>query len=241
MKIVLRSHVGNVRKNNEDFVYADISGKVKYAIVADGMGGAAAGEIASKIAVYAAGQYLKKDDNIKDIDVLKEAVLYANEQILSEVSHNEALQGMGTTLTLAYFYKDIIKIAHVGDSAAYVADEKEIKKITKDHTYVQRLIDNGMLEEEDAEVYPLKNIITRVVGMEGLEVDGFEVSWNCGNCLFMCTDGLSNHVKKEEVFSVLTEETDLDTKADKLLAAALERGGRDNVSFLIAQNTDDEV
>lgn len=232
-----KTHVGKVRTNNEDSVFARKMPKYTYLMVADGMGGAAAGEIASKMGVFSVMQYaesLKK--NFLDADDLKNAVIYANDQIIGETKFNPKLVGMGTTITLACVNKKSIACAHVGDSSAYLVSKKTIKKLTKDHTYVQSLIDKGMLDKEKAKTYPLKNIITRVVGMEQLEVDIYNYTWNKNDYLLICSDGLTSYVEEDEIFTVLCAKENLDKKADRLINLALERGGSDNISVVVAQN-----
>jgi protein phosphatase len=241
MDIISKTHVGNVRKKNEDFIWVSCNAEPHYMLVADGMGGAVAGEIASKIAAFSVRQFIEGLD-AKNLTAanLADAVKYANEQIVKETVYNEKLKGMGTTLTLAYVDGCRISIAQVGDSCAYLYASDKLNKITKDHTYVQKLIDNGIIEESQAGDNPYKNIITRVVGMDGLEVDTFEITWKDGDILFLCTDGLTSYLSEQELAGLFSNQTPIREKAEEMIARVLKRGGRDNVSVIIAQNADPE-
>lgn len=241
MDIISKTHVGNVRKKNEDFIWVSCNAEPHYMLVADGMGGAVAGEIASKIAAFSVRQFIE-GLGVKSLTAanLADAVKYANEQIVKETVYNEKLKGMGTTLTLAYVDGCRISIAQVGDSCAYLYASDKLNKITKDHTYVQKLIDNGIIEESQAGDNPYKNIITRVVGMDGLEVDTFEITWTDGDILFLCTDGLTSYLSEQELVGLFSNQTPIREKAEEMIARVLERGGRDNVSVIIAQNADPE-
>lgn len=242
MIIVSKTHIGNVRSTNEDFVMVRCDAKPKYMLVADGMGGAAAGEIASKIAAFSVRQYIEglRLEKLTPADLIG-AVSYANNQIVTETMYNERLRGMGTTMTLAAIEANRIIVAQVGDSCAYLYTRKQLHKITKDHTYVQSLIDSGLLEKSQAEDNPFKNIITRCVGMNDLIVDTYDITWNKNDILLLCTDGLTVHVGEQDILKVAASPAPLEDKADSLLAYALERGGRDNISIVIAQNSPEEA
>jgi serine/threonine protein phosphatase PrpC len=237
MKIISRTHIGNVRDTNEDFILVRCEKKPCYMLVADGMGGAAAGEIASKIAAFSVQQYFEELNSERLIPSdLIEAVKYANKQIVTETHYNERLKGMGTTMTLAAVEDNHIIIAQVGDSCAYLLSNEKLHKITKDHTYVQKLIDNGIIEKSQAADNPLKNIITRVVGMNDLIVDTYEIEWSKSDFLLLCSDGLTTYMSEEELLQVLVSESSLSEKADEMVSCALNKGGRDNISVIIAHN-----
>lgn len=239
MNIISKTHIGNVRKKNEDFIWVSCESEPYYMLVADGMGGAVAGEIASKIAAFSVRQYIEELGSKKLTEPdLAAAVNYANEQIVKETEYNEKLKGMGTTLTLAAVGGCSISIAQVGDSCAYLYSSGKLYKITKDHTYVQKLIDNGIIKESQAEDNPYKNIITRVVGMNNLIVDTFSITWETDNILFLCSDGLTSYLTDSELAGILQKDGPIGDKADEMIALALNRGGRDNISIIIAQNTD---
>lgn len=237
MKIISRTHIGNVRDTNEDFILVRCEAKPQYMLVADGMGGAAAGEIASKIASFSVQQYFEELDSesLTPSDLI-EAVNYANEQIVTESRYNEKLMGMGTTMTLAAVEDNHIIIAQVGDSCAYLLSNQQLHKITKDHTYVQKLIDSGIIQKSQAGDNPFRNIITRVVGMNDLIVDTYEIAWGEDDVLLLCTDGLTTYIPEEELLRILCSQNTIEEKADEMVGLALERGGRDNISVIIAHN-----
>ncbi len=238
MDIVSKTHIGNVREKNEDFIWVNCASAPHYMLVADGMGGAVAGEIASKIAAFSVRQYIEELD-LKKLTAadLSAAVNYANDQIVKETQYNEKLKGMGTTLTLAFVDGCSISIAQVGDSCAYLLASGNLIKVTKDHTYVQKLIDNGVIHESQAEDNPYKNIITRVVGMKGLKVDTFDITWEKDDLLFLCSDGLTCYISDPELAEILNSKSTIQAKADNMIGLALQRGGRDNISVIIAQNS----
>ena len=241
MDIVSKTHIGNVREKNEDFIWVSCEAEPRYMLVADGMGGAVAGEIASKIAAFSVKQYIEHLNSKKLLPSdLSAAVNYANDQIVKETEYNNKLKGMGTTLTLAYVEGKNIFIAQVGDSCAYLYSSDKLYKITKDHTYVQKLIDNGIIKPSQAEDNPYKNIITRVVGMNNLEVDTFSITWERGDILFLCSDGLTSYLPNDEITGLFRTKNSISQKAEEMLALALDRGGKDNISIIIAQNTDME-
>lgn len=237
MKIISKTHIGNVRDTNEDFILVKCDKKPHYMLVADGMGGAAAGEIASKIAAFSVQQYFEElDSQVLTPADLIEAVNYANRQIVTETRYNERLMGMGTTMTLAAVEGGRIIIAQVGDSCAYVLSNQQLHKITKDHTYVQKLIDNGIIHKSQAADNPFRNIITRVVGMNDLIVDTYEITWCENDILLLCTDGLTTYISEEELMRILCSQCSIGEKADEMVGLALEKGGRDNISVIIAHN-----
>ncbi|MEA5004664.1 MAG: Stp1/IreP family PP2C-type Ser/Thr phosphatase [Christensenella sp.] len=236
MKTSAKSHVGKVRTVNEDTVYLHTDIKPCYMMVADGMGGHAAGEVASRITCDSIRRYidehhlteLTKDDILRAID-------FANAALRTEMEKDELLNGMGTTLTFAAIKGDDIIIAQVGDSRAYHFNGDVVRKVTDDHTYVQYLIDSGVIKGKAASEYPFKNIITRAIGMKDLKVDFFEFTWQDQDMLLLCSDGLTNYADDNVLKQVLSENSSLSHKTDKLVDIALDGGGKDNISVVIAQ------
>lgn len=240
MKTAALSHIGKVRTTNEDSVFVHTEEPPCYMLVADGMGGHAAGEVASgmvcaEIKNFIDGLATKQLDESQILD----AIRFANQKLIDEVEKDQSLQGMGTTLTFAAFNGDEIIIAQVGDSRAYHKKNGEIFKITKDHTYVQHLIDSGVIKKGDADDYPFKNIITRSVGMKDVEADFFTINWANDDIILLCSDGLTNYAAKDSLLSILSEDGALEAKAQKLVDVALEGGGKDNISVVLAQRTED--
>ena len=167
--------IGNIRQINEDYFSYSIIDDIEIYIVADGMGGHNAGEVASQVAVEAVIQYIKENKDTSDLKaLLKDAIVHANSVIYNKSKENPDLKGMGTTIT-AYFKKgNESMVANVGDSSCYIVKDDKISKITKDHSLVQQLIDEGTITEQEAKNHPNKNIITRAIGTSpDVDVDIF--------------------------------------------------------------------
>lgn len=238
METVAITHIGRVRKNNEDSVLLACETMPRFMLVADGMGGHAAGEVASEAACKHLKEYIETLSGTKlTDDQIVDAVMYTNGKLLEITEADPKLKGMGTTLTFAYVDGNDLCIAQVGDSRAYHFNGTDIKKITKDHTYVQRLIDSGTLDEKEEAKHPLGNIITRALGMKKLKVDIFHLTWKQEDLLLLCSDGLTAYLDEPALSEVLRSELSLENKAQKLVDLALEAGGRDNISVVIARNT----
>ncbi|AYE33119.1 Stp1/IreP family PP2C-type Ser/Thr phosphatase [Clostridium septicum] len=231
----IKSDVGNVRKLNEDYALYKEGDKYKIFVVADGMGGHNAGEVASEMASRKVIEFIESNFNYENrYNILKDAVEYANLKVY-EFSHGEAeYRGMGTTLTACLVTKEFIQVANVGDSSCYGIKGEKLKKITRDHSLVQELLDFGSITEEEAEKHPQRNIITRAIGTkEWVEVDIFKINPDEYDLFLLCSDGLSNEVKGNDVLSILSEYSDLNKICDILVDLAKSRGGRDNITVLL--------
>lgn len=234
------SDIGNLRIVNEDYLDYYICDSYQLYIIADGMGGHNAGDVASKICVIKIKEYIierySDDRNIEEF--LTDAVSFANREIYFKSLQNRKYKGMGTTLTLAFVYRGKIYIVNVGDSCFFVIDNGEINKITKDHSLVQQLIDNGVLTQDEAKDHPNKNIITRSIGINHhVDIDMFIIN-DDKSFYLLCTDGLINDINSEEIVPyVENNKTDLYRACNDLVTLAKERGGRDNVSLIIFGGT----
>ncbi len=234
MKAVKASHIGLKRKNNEDNcgIFEDLN----LLIVADGMGGHSAGEVASKMAMDQVEQYLRahvEQLQYQPKQSIEQAILTANGQIYETAQEEISLQGMGTTITLAYFQPASMLIGHIGDSRAYLIRQGEISLVTSDHSLVNELLKNGGITSEEADTHPQRNVLTRALGTSlKLEVDFYEVQVLPGDIVLLCTDGLSNLVSPAEINECIAP--DLDLVAERLIKRALERGGNDNISLVLA-------
>lgn len=249
-KIKLRASaltsVGRVRSHNEDNIHLwSINDGLLLAIVADGMGGAAAGEEASRIAVETIMSHLSMQDHPEqtlDIpaDELSSAVQAANLSIMREAVDHPRQRGMGTTLTMVFIRDNVARFAHVGDSRAYRVDtEGNIEQITSDHSFVQALLDAGHITEEQAETHPMGNVLYRALGQtQDLDVDTYNAELQCGEKLVLCSDGLTRHVRSKEIASIAHKHDDPNTITTELINLANERGGEDNIS-VIAVSVDD--
>jgi serine/threonine protein phosphatase PrpC len=229
------SDVGNVRKTNEDSVgYFETSDFDIYA-VADGMGGHNAGEVASELAIKIIIEYIKQNHQDSDLKkVLSEGIKSANKKIYDMSIVNDSLKGMGTTITSCFKKGKKMVVANVGDSSCYVIDsERKLLKITRDHSLVQQLLDNGTITEEKARNHPNKNIITRALGTNELvEADLFDVDLtNIIKCI-LCTDGLTNDVTYSEMYDIIMENDNI-SSCKMLVDLSKSKGGRDNISVIV--------
>lgn len=239
MKVTGLTHVGNVRSINEDTILIAAAEPPFYALVADGMGGHAAGEVASSAAAQAVGDFISRlGTAVLDEDQIVDAIQFANRQLLEDMQTHPEHLGMGTTLTFAYMESRSVTIGHVGDSGAYLASSEGLRKITRDHTYVQKLIDSGAIPAEAAADSPYRNVITRALGITPLQVDVYKVQWKPGDILLLCSDGLTAYADREYLHETLTAGITPAEMAERLLNCALAGGGRDNISVVVAENAD---
>jgi serine/threonine protein phosphatase PrpC len=225
---IAKTHTGRQRADNED----SMSARPPVFVVADGMGGAQAGEVASKVAVEAFEQGLPEAGSAEERLVLR--TREANQQI-HELSHAEQERaGMGTTLTAACVDGDELAIAHVGDSRAYLLRRGELKRLTRDHTLVGALVEQGKLTEEEAAEHPQRSIITRALGPEAyVEVDTWRYPLRAGDVVLLCSDGLTSMVPDERIADVLLAAAGLEQMADRLIDEANAAGGRDNITVVL--------
>lgn len=230
------THTGMVRENNEDRFFMD---KEKHIyMVADGMGGHNAGEVASQMAVDIAGQYIN-DSMTPDADltqVICDAITAANRDIYQKSIHSKKLSGMGTTLDVCAFYEDKIITFHVGDSRIYRLRGDELSLMTTDHSFVEMLVQKGELTREEAENHPNRNMITRAVGTEStVLIDVSEQDAKPGDLYLMCSDGLTNMLNQSELEQILKLDVSLEDRANRLVELANEKGGTDNITVLMIE------
>ena len=227
-KVYQATHVGKVRKNNED---ALIFIEPETFIVADGMGGQAAGEIASQMLIDTVKNFLPAVPEPWSEDILKKAILKSNAAILREAAKNSNYRGMGTTATILHIYNRRAYYAHVGDSRLYRLKNKNLEQITQDHSYVENLVRKGEITAEEARNHPMKNILTQAVGaVENILVDTASFTVNAGDTFLLCTDGLTNMLEDKEIAEILLTS---ENPAENLVQAALNNGGLDNVSVIV--------
>ena len=221
----LATDVGRVRKNNED--NGAIIGQNAFA-VADGMGGAAAGERASAILIDTAKELIPQNF------ALREVITTANERVLADVAEYPALKGMGTTATLCRVGENQVEFAHVGDSRLYLLRGDNLRQITNDHSYVAELVKRGDISPQEATVHPMKNMLLRAVGAtKEIEVESGFFPLEADDTLLLSTDGLTNMIGDYDIRDILIYEKG--NLAQKLVDAALAAGGRDNVTALTVQ------
>lgn len=224
------SHVGKIRKNNQDSGYA--SGNLL--VVADGMGGAAAGDLASAVAIESISKVDRRVEGEDMLSVLAEAIRKANDKIADLVANDHALEGMGTTVSGALFDGHEIGLAHIGDSRAYLLRGGELRRITHDHSWVQSLMDDGKITEDEAAYHPHRSLLLRVLnGQPANDPDLSMITVSAGDRLLFCSDGLCGFVTDD----VITEHLGLAERGDALQALldeALEAGGLDNITIVLA-------
>ena len=242
IKAYARTDKGNVRENNEDYFYISNSlDEVQLYLLADGMGGYNGGEIASKLAVQTAKNYI--ENNFKDIEKDKDSIIqllgssmeYANMVVYEKSKETPELQGMGTTLEVCLIYNNKAYIGHIGDSRIYRIRKDFIRKLTQDHSYVQKLVKEGTITKEQAEHHPQKNMLMKALGCNAfVEPDVMVKGFLKDDIIIMCSDGLSNLVDQETIYEMASKNIEQGTK--DLVQLAKDRGGYDNITVVIIKN-----
>ncbi len=234
------TNVGKVRKMNQDYYYISEDGFLN--VLADGMGGYTGGEIASKLATISAVDYIEKHFNKnKDyekeeiLEIIKNAMEYANTEVFHKAKAQEELEQMGTTLEICLIYKDRAFIGHIGDSRIYRIRKGIMRKLTKDHSYVQTLVEDGTITKEEAEHHPKKNMLMKALGCEEkVSADIMVKGFLKDDIILICSDGLTNMVPEERIHSII--EDDLEGATHRLINEANENGGLDNITLIIINN-----
>lgn len=233
MLICYKTDAGK-REKNEDSLLVRKLGEFYILAVADGLGGHAAGEVASKVALIEVEEHLKKSlsrENIKE--AMRDAILKANSEIYRLSKENPEYSGMGTTLVLAVVFENKAVIANAGDSRAYLIG-KDIRRITKDHSLVQELVDRKIITEQEAFNHPQKNVVTNAIGIEeDVRIDFYEVELE--GFLLLCSDGLSDFVRDEEIRDVVLNAEKPEDACERLVSIAKERGD-DNITVILLKS-----
>ena len=242
MKISARSDVGKIRESNQDaYAMGELADCAVWAVVCDGMGGHAGGNIASSIAVEAISQTICSSfRSSMSFSALKNlfssAISAANVKIYDRAKRDPLLKGMGTTAVVVIAFGSNAYVAHVGDSRVYCADSTGITQITEDHSVVQQMINSGTLTKEEALVSPYKHLITRALGLEEtVSFDFTAVAFDKSSKLILCSDGLSNMVSDEKILSLVLD-SNVHEYAHRLVDAANEAGGTDNSTVVVISN-----
>ena len=228
--------IGKKRKLNQDVAYASekpVGNLPNIFIVADGMGGHNAGDYASKCAVETIVREIRGSFEKNPVRILGKAIRLANDQIRRRAKEDRSLYGMGTTVVAATCLGHYLQVANVGDSRLYIVNE-EVRQITRDHSLVEEMVRVGGIDREAARTHPVKNIITRAVGaLDTLEIDFFSEELKAGDIVLICSDGLTNMLEDKEIGRILRERASLEEKAGKLVAAANDNGGKDNIAVIL--------
>lgn len=252
MRYASYTHKGNIRELNEDSLYIpdirDEKAPAFFMAVADGMGGHRAGEVASAIAIKSMVNQLqdacvREQAQTEPFAFLESCIAKTNQKIYMLSKTGLKFAGMGTTLTAAVCLPQAVYVAHLGDSRAYFLHAHTLTQITRDHTMVQEMVENGAIRPEDAPWHPYRHIITRALGIaKTQQIDTYQAPWERGDRVLLCSDGLTTHLSDEEIGQMLgDEEMTLDAICHTMVDLALTRGGTDNVSVCIAEHDGGEA
>lgn len=234
MLVSAKSDVGLVRPVNEDsylFVMPNLF------VVADGMGGHVAGEIASKLAVDTVVACITGDrSHTPPPALLNQAITDANRAVYNASQAGSQYAGMGTTVTAVYIDKDKVYWGHVGDSRLYLLHAEDLRQLTNDHSLVSELIRTGSITEDEARCHPQRNILTRAVGAaDKVQVEVGQTNWQPGDSLLLCTDGLTNMLDESQVLEIISLRSSIDSRLDQLIDSAKKAGGLDNITAILLQ------
>ena len=243
MKVFTKTDVGMTRSMNQDSLLVSDNNRngLNLYILADGMGGYKGGEIASKVAITAVSKYIieKFDEIPKDkqsiLNLVEDSIEFANSAIYEESEQDEELQDMGTTLEVVLIYKNKVYIGHIGDSRIYRVRKNKMKKITTDHSYVEKLIQDGDITREEAYNHPKKNLLIKALGTdEEACPDMIYTVLNKNDVIVICSDGLTNMLREEEILEVVKEPNE--NCADVLVEEVNLAGGLDNITVIVIDN-----
>lgn len=242
MKFYAKTDIGNVREINQDYYYTSETEKFSLFVLADGMGGYTGGEIASRLACMSAAKYIKENFNIEIqktkeeiLETIKNAVEYANKIVYDKSRETEELEQMGTTLELCLIYNNRAYIGHIGDSRIYRIRQNFMRKLTVDHSYVQKLVKDGKISKEEALTHPKKNMLMKALGCEEkIEPDIMVKGFNAKDILLICSDGLTNMISEQEIYNII--EQNIENATQILIKKAKELGGYDNITVIVIEN-----
>jgi len=232
---------GLERSRNEDNCFVKKDGDLALLVVADGMGGHQAGNVASSLVVSTAEKLWEKLDRNVLLstggakDLLDRFIMEANEIIFAEAGNSLSKRGMGTTITAGLLCGNNLAIGHVGDSRAYLVNDEKIELLTRDHSLLEELIQSGQVNPEEAQSHPQRHVLTRALGISrNLDIDIIEQEINDNSNLLFCTDGLTSLVNDDEILALCREIPDPQSLAEALIDLANERGGYDNITVVAA-------
>jgi PPM family protein phosphatase len=241
VKAVFRTDRGRVRQHNEDNGGTFINRDGQHlCVVADGMGGHRAGDVASSMAIKQLEEMWSRSSGIETAshaeDWLKDSILQINQILFKHSQEHIECEGMGTTIVAAIATPLFSTVANIGDSRCYILNDTGFQQLTEDHSLVNELVRTGQISREDAEHHPRKNVLLRALGTEQeVKMDIRTIMFEEGDVLLLCSDGLSNKVTTEEMLEILKNEEELEEKASRLIHLANEHGGEDNITLCILQ------
>lgn len=236
-----KTDVGKIRPHNEDAVKIYKNPNCSIIVIADGMGGHEAGEVASAMVLKTIEQHFNEDLIFDDSEVLrkwlKQILHQVNENILTYIEEHHISHGMGTTAIVAVMTKSFIAFAHIGDSRAYLLSHRQLRQITKDHTFVRKLVEEGKLSEQEAKNHPHRNIIMNALGVnKSLKFDYLVLEHYQLDAILLCTDGLTSMVDDQEILTILSEKISTEEKVNLLIEVANRNGGNDNISVALCES-----
>ncbi len=243
MKIYAETDIGMIRQINQDSYYiSEENDNYKLCILADGMGGYTGGEIASRLACVSTANYIK--ENFEEdkkyskeelMQLVKDAMNYANKNVYDKSKEQLELEQMGTTLEVCLIYNNRVFIGHIGDSRIYRIRQEFMRKITTDHSYVQKLVKDGTITKEEAIHHPKKNMLMKALGCEEeIEPDITVKGFNEGDIILICSDGLTNMIAEQEIYNIVKQ--DEENAVKNLVKKANELGGYDNITAILIVN-----
>jgi PPM family protein phosphatase len=242
MKYAVKTDIGKRVHNEDSFLTPEKTGFPLLFAVADGMGGHAAGAVASSLLVDHLSEFDQKVAPDRELEQFRQAIENANLGVYRESEKDRALHGMGTTLVAALVLGETYIAANVGDSRMYCFNGTTLDAVTTDHSLVEQLVRAGAITRDEARVHPQRNIITRAVGVSPVvDVDLFERDWNIGDILVLCSDGLHGAVDEEDIISVLSTNRSLDNMCDLLVQLALDNGGTDNITVILVRLEEEDA
>ena len=237
--VFAKSDIGKARELNQDYYYiSEDTDEPKLYILADGMGGYKGGEIASKLATDSVRKYIQTNfssiakEKEEILKLINSAVEYANMKVNKKSKEIPELEGMGTTIEICLIYNNKAYIGHIGDSSIYRIRKDVIRKLTKDHSYVQKLVEDKKITREEAKIHPKKNMLTKALGCTAyVEPDLRARNFEKGDVFIICSDGLTNMVDEKRIYELVKE--DITTATDNLIKEANDAGGYDNITVII--------
>jgi serine/threonine protein phosphatase PrpC len=225
------SETGTEREHNEDSWHAD--GRIF--IVADGMGGHRAGEVASSAAIEEFMRFERENRGVEPLDRIRDGILAANRRLYEMSLRDSALEGMGTTFTIA-LYEEEVFLGHVGDTRAYLLRDGELSMLTRDHSLVEQMVSEGYISRREARVHPQRNVILRALGVsEDLEIDLDSLAPTAGDRIILCSDGLSGVLEDREIAYIASSERDPEAACRRLVRSSKERGATDDVTAVLLE------
>ncbi len=237
--VFAKTDIGKARELNQDYYYVSPpTDEIKLYILADGMGGYKGGEVASKLATETVKEYIYETfdqiDKQKEtiLEMIRQAMNYANQKVYEKSQNQKELEGMGTTLEVCLIYNNKAYIGHIGDSRIYRLRKGVMRRLTKDHSYVQQLVEDGKITRQEATTHPKKNMLTKALGCTPyVEPDLRARNIEKGDVFMMCSDGLTNMIAEEKICETILE--DKSSAADELIKRANSFGGYDNITVVI--------